>query len=404
MKLSVVIVNYNVCHYLVQCLDSVLRAINGMEADIWVVDNASTDDSVAYAQRLYPQVHFIQNEENVGFSRANNLAIRLSQGEYVLLLNPDTIVGEDTLAGCVDFMDSHPEAGALGAQMLNRDGSFAFESRRGLPTPLTSFYKIVGLAHRYPTSRRFGRYYMRYLNENEPNRIEVISGAFMMLRREALDQVGLLDEDFFMYGEDVDLSYRILQGGWQNWYVPFRLLHYKGESTQKTSFRYVHNFYNAMLIFFRKHFARRYRIANIVVGVGVAALGAWELLRQNLQRFTRRLRIFFYQLGHEGDLPPEVKEKVAFVGTYTAWAAAYPLMECAGLEPLQQFEPTDDILKAFADGCTPRFLVFQTDPEVNGYSDILICMSQLSKRGHLVNIGTFNTKTQTLILPHATFH
>lgn len=404
MKLSVVIVSYNVCHYLVQCLDSVLRAIDGMEADVWVVDNASTDGSVVYAQRLFPQVHFIQNEENVGFSCANNQAIRLSQGEFVLLLNPDTIVGEDTLAGCIEFMERHPEAGALGAQMLNRDGSFAFESRRGLPTPLTSFYKIVGLTRRYPKSRRFGRYYMRYLDENEPNRIEVISGAFMMLRRKALDQVGLLDEDFFMYGEDVDLSYRILQGGWQNWYVPMRLMHYKGESTQKTSFRYVHNFYNAMLIFFRKHFARRYRMANLVVGGAVATLGAWELLRQNFQRFVRRLRCFFYQLGHEGDLPPEIPEKVAFVGSYSAWLAAIPLLERAGLEPLRQIEPTADVIQALADEPFPRFLVYQTDPEVNGYSDILLCMSQFSQKGYQVNLGTFNTQTQTLILPHATFH
>ena len=400
MKLSVVIVSYNVRHYLTQCLDSVTRAIEDMEADVWVVDNASTDDSVRYAQSLFPRVHFIINEENVGFSRANNQAIRLSQGEYVLLLNPDTIVGEDTLCGSTDFLDTHPEVGALGAQMLNRDGSFAFESRRGLPTPVTSFYKLTGLAARYPRSRRFGRYYMRYLDENEASRIEVVSGAFMMLRRAALEQVGLLDEDYFMYGEDIDLSYRILQGGWQNWYVPLRLLHYKGESTQKSSFRSVHSFYNAMLIFFRKHFAHRYRLANLIVGLAVSVLAAWEFLRQNTRRLSHRFRQIIYQLGHEGDLPPEFPERVVFIGSYEAWLTLNPLLERAGMIPVCQLEPTSNLLQAFGNGLTTNYLVFQTDSDVNGYSDILLAMSQLNQAGHQFHLGTFSIHTQTLILPN----
>lgn len=255
MTLSVIIVNYNVKYYLEQCLESVRRASQGLQVEVLVVDNRSTDGSVAYLRERFPEVIFVENEENVGFSRANNQAIRQSRGEYVLLLNPDTIVGEDTLRRLVEFMDTHPQAGGAGSYMLNTNGTFAPESRRGLPTPFVAFCKMAGLSALFPKSRLFGRYYMRYLDENETNEIEVMSGACMMLRREALDKVGLLDEDFFMYGEDIDLSYRILQGGYKNYFLPVRMLHYKGESTVKNSYRYTYTFYRAMRLFFRKHYS-----------------------------------------------------------------------------------------------------------------------------------------------------
>ena len=245
MKLSVVIVNYNVRLLLEACLKSVQKAMTGIEGEIFVVDNHSSDDSVAYLEPRFPDVHFIANKENMGFARANNLAIRQSQAEYVLLLNPDTVVYENTLRESLAFMDSHPEAGGVGVRMLTREGEPAPESRRAVPTPWIAFLKMIGFSRRY---------YMSHLPWDQPGQIEVISGAYCMLRRKALDQVGLLDEDFFMYGEDIDLSYRLLKGGWQNWYLPFDIIHYKGESTQKSSFRYVHVFYQAMLIFFRKHY------------------------------------------------------------------------------------------------------------------------------------------------------
>lgn len=255
MKLSVVIVNYNVKHYLDQCIQSVLRALKNIDSEVIVVDNDSHDGSVDYIRALYPEVLVISNYCNLGFSKANNVAIRRARGEYILLLNPDTFVAEDTIDNVLRFMDSHPFAGGAGVMMHNVDGTIAMESRRGLPSPMTAFYKIVGLCKRYPTSHRFGKYYMGYLPWDSPQQIEVISGAFMMLRRRAIDEVGMLDEDYFMYGEDIDLSYRLLKGGWENWYLPYPILHYKGESTQKTSFRYVHVFYNAMLIFLRKHYS-----------------------------------------------------------------------------------------------------------------------------------------------------
>lgn len=284
MQLSVVIVNYNVRYYLEQCLRSVQRAIEGLEADIWVVDNASTDDSVAYLQPRFPDVHFIANEENVGFSRANNQAIRLSQAKYVLLLNPDTLVGEQTIRGCVEFLEENTEVGAVGVKMLQADGQFARESRRGVPTPMTSFYKMIGMHRFFPGSRRFDRYHMGYLDPEEANPIEIISGAYNMIRREALDQIGLLCEDYFMYGEDIDLSYSLLQQGWTNYYLPLPILHYKGESTVKTSFRYVHVFYGAMLIFFDKYFGRRYHWLTILVRLAVYAQATLSYVMSNLRR------------------------------------------------------------------------------------------------------------------------
>ena len=269
MKLSVVIVNYKVKYFLEQCLTSALIAAKKVETEIIVVDNASHDGSIEYLEPRFPSVTFIVSDKNLGFARANNLAIRESKGEYVLLLNPDTIVAEDTFADFVEFMDKHPNAGGCGAYMLRCDGSFALESRRGLPTPFVSFCKMSGLTSLFPKSRIFGHYYMRYLDESKASTIEVISGAYMFLRREALDKAGLLDEDFFMYGEDIDLSYRLLKSGYKNYFIPSPILHYKGESTEKSSYRYVHTFYQAMHLFFKKHYSHYSFLASIPVSIAI---------------------------------------------------------------------------------------------------------------------------------------
>jgi O-antigen biosynthesis protein len=256
MKLSVIIVNYNVKHFLEQCLHSVYKAANRIETEIFVVDNNSVDGSAQLVREKFPDLHFIENKENVGFSRANNQAIRKATGEYILLLNPDTVVEEDTFTKVTGFMDNHPEAGGLGIKMIDGKGNFLPESKRGLPTPWVAFYKMFGLAKLFPKSRKFGKYHLSYLNPNEIHEIEILAGAFMLLRKKALDKVGLLDEDFFMYGEDIDLSYRIIQGGYKNYYFPeTTIIHYKGESTKKGSLNYVKVFYNAMIIFARKHFS-----------------------------------------------------------------------------------------------------------------------------------------------------
>lgn len=291
-KLTVVIVSYNVKYYLEQCLVSLRRALTGIDAEVYVVDNDSKDDSIGYLAPRFPEVKMIASRHNLGFARANNLAIRSSESEYVLLLNPDTIVGEESIRQSIAFMDAHPKAGAAGVRMLRTDGSDAKESRRGLPTPLTSFYKISGLCERFPNSRRLGRYYMSYLPWDEPNPIEVISGAYCFLRRKALDEVGLLDEDFFMYGEDVDLSYRLLKGGYENWYVPVEILHYKGESAHKSSFRYVHVFYNAMLIFFRKHYGNKAAIISLPIKAAVVVKATITLLHMKATAVHKSLGFF----------------------------------------------------------------------------------------------------------------
>ena len=277
MKLTIVIVSYNVRTFVAQCLDSVQKASEGIDGvEVFVVDNASSDDTVDYIGTHYLWVRLIANDDNLGFARANNIAIRQAEGEYVLLLNPDTIVAEPILRACVSFMDAHPQAGGLGVRMHNADGTLAPESRRAIPSPWVSCLKMLGFTKRY---------YMSHLSWDEPGRIEVVSGAFFMLRRQALDQVGLLDEDFFMYGEDIDLSYRLLKGGWENWYHPSDIVHFKGESTQKSSFRYVHVFYQAMLIFFRKHYGHQSFLFTVPVKLAIyfrAALALIDIIRQKL--------------------------------------------------------------------------------------------------------------------------
>ena len=276
MKLSVVIVSYNVRDYLENCLQSVSRALEGIEGEVFVVDNHSDDDSVETVRSQYPWVRLIENQENMGFSRANNIAIREARGEYVLLLNPDTIVEEATLREVLCFMEEHPKAGGAGVMMHNADGSLAPESRRALPTPWVSCLKMLGFTKRY---------YMSHLPWDQPSRIEVISGAFCFLRKKALDEVGLLDEDFFMYGEDIDLSYRLMKGGWENWYLPYPITHFKGKSTQKSDYRYVHIFYKAMLIFFRKHYSHLSLFYALPVKMAIyfrAAIALTDILRKKL--------------------------------------------------------------------------------------------------------------------------
>ena len=265
MKLSIVIVNYNVKYFLEQCLYAAFKAASKISSEIIVVDNDSVDGSCQMVTEKFPEVTLIANKENMGFSKANNQAIRIAKGEYILLLNPDTVVEEDCFLKIVQFMDKMPDAGGLGVKMIDGKGRFLPESKRGLPTPEVAFWKMFGFSSLFPHSKRFGRYHLGYLDNDQIHEVEVLAGAFMLLRRETLGKVGLLDEDYFMYGEDIDLSYRITKGGYKNYYFPeTTIIHYKGESTKKGSINYVKVFYNAMIIFAKKHFskgnARRYAL------------------------------------------------------------------------------------------------------------------------------------------------
>ncbi len=258
MKLSIVIVNYNVRYFLEQCLYSTLKACEGIEAEIFVVDNNSVDGSIKMVRDKFPEVQLIDNKSNKGYSKANNQALYKAKGQYLLLLNPDTLVEDDTLVKSIQFMDEHPDAGGLGVKMLDGKGKFLPESKRGLPTPSVAFYKVFGLSALFPKSKVFGKYHLGYLDKDKVHSVDILSGAFMLLRKEILDKIGYLDETFFMYGEDIDLSYRITQAGYKNYYYPeTRIIHYKGESTKKSSLNYVFMFYNAMIIFARKHYSQK---------------------------------------------------------------------------------------------------------------------------------------------------
>ena len=302
MKLSVIIVNYNVIYFLEQCLHSVIKAGQGIDMEVFVVDNNSVDGSVTMVKDKFPDVKLICNTDNKGFSKANNQAIHQSSGEFVLLLNPDTVVEEDTFAKIAAFMEQHPDAGGLGVKMLDGKGRFLPESKRGLPTPRVAFYKIFGFSRLFPKSKTFGKYHLGYLDKDKTHQVEILAGAFMLLRKSVLDKIGLLDEAFFMYGEDIDLSYRIIKAGYQNYYFPeTRIIHYKGESTKKSSVNYVFVFYNAMIIFARKHFSQKNaRMFSFLINLAV-------YLRAAVAITMRFVRMF---------LLPLIDTAIIFTGIY----------------------------------------------------------------------------------------
>lgn len=406
LKLSVIIVNYNVKYYLDQCIRSVLRAFEEMKkasssdssvnedvAEIIVVDNHSADGSVdylekRYPQKLYPMVRFVRSAHNLGFARANNIAIRQSRGEYVLLLNPDTIVGEDTLKASVDFMDAHEDAGAVGVRMLGAQGRRAMESRRGLPTPMVSFFKMLGFCNRWPHHRLFGKYYMGYLPWDEPCQIEVVSGAYCMLRRKALDEVGLLDEDFFMYGEDIDLSYRVLKGGYHNYYLPVDILHYKGESTQKSSFRYVHVFYEAMLIFFRKHYSGMTFLLSLPIKTAIYAKALMALVGMLSERMRKSLG--FFAPSAEG------AQHYVFVGSQEMQDACRDIARRLGLDAeFHDSEVQEDKSEATWSEKNDNVLVLDADSM--SYADMLKRMNRLSDMKVNVTLGTYSKEIGKII-------
>jgi len=288
LQLSVIIVNYNVKHFLEQCLYSVYKALGDTAAEVFVVDNNSVDGSLGLIKEKFPQVKVIANKVNKGFSAANNQAIQLSAGKFVLLLNPDTVVQEDAFSKSIAFMEAHPDAGGLGIKMLDGKGNFLPESKRGLPKPSVAFYKIFGLAKLFPGSKKFGQYHLTYLDKNANHQVDVLSGAFLMIRKECLDKVGLLDETFFMYGEDIDLSYRITKAGYKNYYFSeSSIIHYKGQSTKKSSVNYVIIFYKAMAIFARKHFTQsNARFFNFLIYLAIALRAGSAILSRVLKQLV----------------------------------------------------------------------------------------------------------------------
>ncbi len=257
LQLSIIIVNYNVKYFLEQCLCSVLKACAGIDAEIFVVDNYSTDGSKEFFAGKFPPVQFIWKNENAGFAKANNEAVRLARGEKILFLNPDTVLPEDCLQKCLQFFTQQKNIGVLGVRMIDGSGNFLPESKRGFPSAFTSFCKMTGLAKLFPTSKIFARYYLGHLQENESNEVDVLSGAFMMVDKKIIDSIGSFDEDYFMYAEDIDLSYRIQKSSYKNFYFAgTTIIHFKGESAAKKTTGYFSVFYGAMILFVKKHYPK----------------------------------------------------------------------------------------------------------------------------------------------------
>lgn len=377
MKITVVIVNYNVKYYVEQCVESVRRALQGIDSEIVVVDNHSRDGSVEYLANV-EGMRLIDTGHNLGFSKANNIAIRQSKAEYVLLLNPDTFVAEDAIRKMLDFADSHPKLGGMGVRMHNDWGALAQESRRGLPSPMTSFYKMTGMCRRKPSHPKYGKYYMGWLPWDSAQRVEVISGACFLLRRKALDEVGLLDEDFFMYGEDVDLSYRLLKGGWENWYVPADIVHYKGESTQKTSFKYVHVFYNAMLIFMRKHYSHLSWIVVWPLQMAVYFIAFLTLVSALLTRMRKSLG-FSKRYMHEVPV-------MCFMGSEEMKSRCSEIAVRRGLDSVDEIPLQPN-----------RLHVAVYDIAENSYKELINIMEK--RDNHNVRLGIYHKDKNIIITP-----
>ncbi|WP_281890057.1 glycosyltransferase family 2 protein [Paenibacillus sp. YYML68] len=278
--LSIIIVNYNTCDLTIACLQSVLRSRTWSEYELIVVDNNSVDSSVEQIRMKCPQLTLIANDQNLGFAKANNQAMRIAKGRYILLLNSDTVVQPDTLQTMLDFMEANPTVGAAGCKVVLPDGSLDKACRRGFPTPSASFYYAFGISKLFPNSARFNQYQLTHLDPDKDYPVDCLVGAFMMVRREVIDQVGMLDEDFFMYGEDIDWCYRIKEAGWGIHYYPYtQITHYKGASSRRKPFKIIYEFHRAMYLFHRKHFSKKYSpFVNFFVYTGITVKLAISLL------------------------------------------------------------------------------------------------------------------------------
>ena len=265
MELSIIIVNYNVKEFLQNLLHSLQKSVSSITHEIIVVDNASDDGSVEFIREKFPQINLIVCQTNLGFSKANNLGLKVSKGKFILLINPDTIVSEDTITKMIEFLNEHPDAGLVGCKILNPDGSLQLACRRSFPGPWTSFCKVTGLSTLFPNSRLFAKYNLTYLDENSTYEVDAISGSFMMMKREVYEKIGGFDEQFFMYGEDLDLCYRIQKNGYKVYYYPgTQIIHYKGESTKRSGLDETKYFYDAMNLFVKKHFSSFYLVEIIL--------------------------------------------------------------------------------------------------------------------------------------------
>ena len=298
MELSIIIVNYNVKEFLQNLLHSLQKSVSSITHEIIVVDNASDDGSAEFIREKFPQINLIVSQTNLGFSKANNIALKVSKGKFIFLINPDTIVSEDTITKMIEFLNEHPDAGIAGCKILNPDGSLQLACRRSFPGPWTSFCKVTGLSALFPKSKLFARYNLTYLDENSTYEVDAISGSFMMMKREVYEKIGGFDEQFFMYGEDLDLCYRIQKNGYKVYYFPgTQIIHYKGESTKRSGLDETKYFYDAMNLFVKKHFSSFYLVEIILhSAIGFRKFFAF-LGRKKLILLTVFLDIVFFNLS-----------------------------------------------------------------------------------------------------------
>lgn len=350
MKLSVVILNYNVRYFLEQCIRSVQKAIENWDAEIIVIDNNSEDDSCQMVKTLFPNVILIENNENVGFSKANNQAVAVAKGEYICILNPDTAVSENTFRLAIEYSESIEDIGALGVYLMDGTGNFLPESKRNLPTPKVSLLKLTGFTQKY---------YANHLLESENGEVEVLVGAFMLLKKSIYNEVGGFDEDYFMYGEDIDFSYKITQAGYKNHYLgSTTVLHYKGESTKKDD-AYFERFYGAMQIFYRKHFNKSFLLESSVSAGVALAKKARKISSESKIKATPKLdRNYFFT------------ENIELLETLSASTTTVFQMVSKNVHPQIILENS--------------FLVF--DAEYISYKEIFKIMKQLKDKGNLFRI------------------
>jgi O-antigen biosynthesis protein len=294
LDLSIIIVNYKVKYLLAHCLKSVAAAVKGINAEVIVVDNDSQDGSVEFLRPLFPDVLFIASNTNLGFGKANNLALKQATGRYILFLNPDTLVSEDTFTICLQYFKLHPNAGAVGVRMIDGAGEFLKESKRAFPSVKVSLFKLMGLSRIFPKSKVFAQYHLGHLSPYQNHVVDVLAGAFMMVRKDVLDKIGAFDEQFFMYGEDIDLSYRIQQNGYENHFLATTsIIHFKGESTKRGSINYVKMFYEAMHIFVKKHFAPSQAGAfKVFIQMGIA----FRAMLSSIKRFVNAIGLQLFDM------------------------------------------------------------------------------------------------------------
>ena len=367
MQLSVIIVNYNVKYFLEQCLCSVIKAMKNIEGEIIVIDNHSTDDSFSFFQNRFPRVHFVWNTANSGFAKANNQALKLAKGEYILFLNPDTIVPEDCFEKCISFLEKNKVA--LGIRMLDGTGNFLKESKRSFPSPMTSLYKLFGLAKLFPHSKTFAKYHLGYLNENENHEVDVLAGAFMMIPKEILDKVGGFDEEFFMYGEDIDLSYRIQKAGFRNYYfAESSIIHFKGESTKKGSLNYVKMFYKAMSIFVKKHYgSRRAGIYSFFIHIAI-------FMRAAMAAVSRLVKRKWKEGSKKGDTNKE--KNILIAGNETEFIRVKEVLNSAGQNSYQYTKI--NIGHTDAAGSSAHFGIIKKMAAASPEKKIILCEGKLS--------------------------